>query len=180
MSAAILIQEVQMTTIRKAGVSDSEKLAALGAASFTETFAHLYSAENLARFLEGHHSEPVWRTALADPAVDVWIAEDASGRALAYMQTAPCSLPAPDLEADAGELSRLYVLAEAQGLGLGRALLDIGLRILEQKFGAAYLSVWSENIRAQRIYEARGFRKVADYKYMVGDHADDEWIMKRF
>lgn len=169
-----------MASIRKAGVEDAGKLAALGAATFAETFAHLYSAENLSRFLEESHSVPVWRATLADPAVDVWVAETAEGRALAYAQTARCTLPAPELEADAGELSRLYVLAEAQGEGLGRALLDLALENLGQKFKATYLSVWSENFRAQRIYEARGFRKVADYKYMVGDHADDEWVMKRF
>ena len=90
----------------------------------------------------------------------------------------PCSLPAPDMGANAGELARLYVLNEAQGAGLGRELLRGAMTYLEQRFSEIYLSVYAENFRAQKIYAALGFRKVHDYFYMVGNHADPEWIMR--
>jgi ribosomal protein S18 acetylase RimI-like enzyme len=79
---------------------------------------------------------------------------------------------------NAGELGRLYVLSEAQGTGLGRVLLEGALNYLTRAFDEVYLSVYAENFRAQKIYAGRGFRKIHDYFYMVGGHADPEWIMR--
>jgi len=180
-AAAFSIQGVRMTmTIRSAGEADAPLLAEIGAATFVETFGHLYSNANLSRFLEDHHSAHVWQAILADEKCAAWLAFDRQGNSLAYALVGPCTLPVENLEANAGELSRLYVKRRAQGTGIGRALLDLALAKLEDDFEAVYLSVWSENVRAQQIYAARGFRKVAEYKYMVGDHADDEWIMRKF
>jgi ribosomal protein S18 acetylase RimI-like enzyme len=39
--------------------------------------------------------------------------------------------------------------------------------------------VWSENTRALRFYAEYGFTKLGQYQFMVGDHADQEWIMRR-
>jgi hypothetical protein len=35
-----------------------------------------------------------------------------------------------------------------------------------------HLSVWSENLDAQRFYRRHGFDRVADVAFPVGDHVD--------
>jgi ribosomal protein S18 acetylase RimI-like enzyme len=66
---------------------------------------------------------------------------------------------------------------EAQGLGAGRALLDAALEWLGGR--RIWLGVWSGNGRAQRVYEKRGFVKVGEYRFRVGETLDEELIFRR-
>lgn len=164
--------------IRPALEEDADALAALGAETFMATFGHLYKEKDSNAFLAKNHSAAVYARLLADPDYGVWIAEDEKGEAIGYAVAGPCSLPVPDIPANSGELSRLYLKKGVQGAGLGARLLDIALDFLRDRFEHVYLSVYAENVVAQRLYERSGFVKIHDYFYMVGDHADPEWIME--
>jgi ribosomal protein S18 acetylase RimI-like enzyme len=165
-------------TIREAFEEDAAALSALGAETFISTFGHLYSRDNLDKFLKKGHSVEVYRKLAGDPESGVWIAEDAEGKPVGYAVAGPCTLPAPDMPPRSGELSRLYLLRQAQGTGLGARLLETALDFLRDRFEHVYLSVYRDNAVAQRLYQRYGFVKIHDYFYMVGDHADPEWIMK--
>ncbi|MEQ8751584.1 MAG: GNAT family N-acetyltransferase, partial [Amphiplicatus sp.] len=115
---------------------------------------------------------------LNDAAWAIWIAEQ-DGVPFGYSVAGPCTLPVPDMPESAGELSRLYLLKQSQGSGEGGRLLKVTLDWLEERFKHVYLSVYSENYGAQRLYARHGFEKICDYFYMVGEHADPEWIMER-
>ena len=69
-------------TIRRARADEAEALAALGAATFTATFGHLYSRSNLEKFLAKNHSPAAYRDVLADARSAVWIAENAGERSV--------------------------------------------------------------------------------------------------
>lgn len=107
----------------------------------------------------------------------MWIAADREGP-VGYTCVGPCTLPMPDLPELSGELGRLYLLQRGQGAGVGKLLLDRALNFLEEHFEHIFLSVYAENRKAQEIYARRGFVKVHDYEFMVGNHADPEWIMQ--
>lgn len=164
--------------IRPATPDDEARLALLGADTFVATFGHLYSRENLEKFLEKNHSGRAYRALLHDPAYATWIADTRAGAPVGYAVAGPCTLPVPDMPANSGELVRLYLLNEAKGAGLGARLLDTALEFLRERFAHVYLSVYRDNSVAQRLYERFGFVKVHDYFYMVGDHADPEYIME--
>ena len=166
-----------MTKIRAATAADAELLSRLGAATFTASFGHLYCAENLRRFLEKSHAIGVYRDLFSDENCGIWIAENEAGEAVGYAVAGPCSLPVPDMPQSAGELARLYLVKHAQGAGLGAAMLKIAMDFLKARFEHVYLSVYAENFPAQKLYQRHGFKKLCDYFYMVGDHADPEWIM---
>ncbi|MGV6820092.1 MAG: N-acetyltransferase family protein [Parvularcula sp.] len=164
-------------TVMAAQPADVPDLVFLGRQTFSETFGHLYTEQDLALFLEESHSEAVYAHSVAAADTGVWIARDEAGVPLAYCVAGPNGIPAPNAPAEAGELKRLYVRAEGQGRGLGTQLLQIGLDWLRaQGFAPLYISVFSENLGAQRLYAAYGFSKVGEYKYMVGTHADREFI----
>lgn len=167
-----------MVAIRRAKLDDAETLAWLGAATFTETFGHLYKKEDLSVFLEKSHSRTAYEVILADPAMAVWLAETETGEAVGYAVAGPCSLPVPNMPENSGELARLYLLKEHQGGGLGPRMAEAALEWLKENFEYIYLSVYAENFRAQRLYQRLGFVKIHDYFYMVGNHADPEWIME--
>ncbi|MEL6366215.1 MAG: GNAT family N-acetyltransferase, partial [Pseudomonadota bacterium] len=51
--------------------------------------------------------------------------------------------------------------------------------LAEAGFAPVYLSVFSENTGAQRLYARHGFEKAGEYDFMVGDHPDREFIFRR-
>jgi ribosomal protein S18 acetylase RimI-like enzyme len=164
--------------IRRAIAADAPTLSRIGTASFIETFGHLYKEEDLLAFLAKNHAAETYQGLLVDPDFALWIAETSDGEAVAYCVAGPCSLPVPDMPPKSGELARLYLLAAHKGQGLGVKMLDIALAWLKERYDHVYLSVYYKNVRAQKLYQGRGFVKIHDYFYMVGDHADPEWIME--
>ena len=161
---------------RHAAASDAAALASLGRRTFSETFGHLYSPENLGAFLR-NHSEQSWAGELADPELSVRVAE-ANGEFVAYAKVGPPTLPfeprGPSLE-----LRQFYVLKPWQGQGVSRQLMRW---VIEEVKGRGdrdlYLSVFVDNHRARRFYERFGFKIVGSFQFMVGNHADEDHLMR--
>ncbi|MGC1300967.1 MAG: GNAT family N-acetyltransferase [Caulobacteraceae bacterium] len=169
--------------IRPAKPEDAAPLSQLSQVTFRETFlegfAIPYPPQDMAAFVEASYSLPATAARLADPAQANWVAER-DGRLLAYANAGPCHLPHPDARPEHGELYRIYVLREAQGLGLGAKLLQLSMDWLEQTFeGPLWLGVWSGNVKAQRLYAAHGFAKAGEYEFPVGAWRDHEFIFRR-
>ena len=167
-------------TIRRATPADAAVLAELGATTFVETFGHLYSPEDLRAFLDDSHAIEAYADALADPRYALWIAEDATGRAIGYAQAGPCGLPHADVRPEDGELKRLYVRAGIQNAGTGRALMDAAMAwLLRAGPRTLWISVWSENLGAQRFYARYGFAFAGEYAFIVGEQRDREFMYRR-
>jgi ribosomal protein S18 acetylase RimI-like enzyme len=164
-------------TLREVTEADAPLIAALFRESFTETFGHLYAAEDLAAFLASKTPADFARE-IADPAFHFQLAVSADGNPLGFVKLGPPDFP---VETPPGtiELRQIYVIERATGQGIGAKLMDwatdrarlIGARHLQ-------LSVFIDNARARRFYEKRGFSVIASYKFMVGNHADEDLIMR--
>ena len=165
--------------IRRAGLDDAPALATLGARTFIESFGQLYSAEDLQAFLDESHTAAAYERLLADPRYALWLAE-ADGRAIGYAMAGPCGLPHAEVAPGDGELKRLYLLASAQGGGIGAGLFGQALEWLERDGPRTlWISVWSENFGAQRFYARYGFEHVGEYEFIVGQQRDREFIFRR-
>lgn len=175
-----MMNPVIYPAIRRATASDSRSLAELGATTFIETFGHLYSREDLERFLAESHSENAWKNKLGNSDFAIWIAELENATPIGFIVTGPCKLPVEKIEPMAGEIQQLYVLGEFHNLRLGSKLMGIGLEWLEaQGRTPLYVGVWSENYGAQRFYGRYGFEKFSEYGFPVGETVDREFILKR-
>ncbi len=97
---------------RNATAADAALLSRIGAESFTETFGHLYTPENLAAFLKTHSVEN-WTTELSDPRFAIRLAEQ-DGEPVAFAKIGPPGLPF-EVTGPTAELRQFYVL------GPGRA-----------------------------------------------------------
>ena len=165
-------------TYRNATVADAALLSRLGAETFTETFGHLYTPENLAAFLTNHAVEN-WERELADPRYTIRLAEQ-DGQAVAFAKLGPPGLPFA-VTGPTAELKQFYVLKPWHGTGVAPALMD---RVLSESrargAGQLFLSVFVDNHRAQRFYARYGFEAVGSYAFMVGTHADEDIIMRAF
>ena len=171
------------TTLRAAGADDAAPLAGLKLAAFRETFiegfAIPYPPYDRARFEQTSYSLATVAAELGDPEKATWVVE-ADGALLGYAHVGPCKLPHPEVGAWAGELYQLYLLKSAQGLGLGKQLMDIAFaHLAATRPGPIWLGVWSGNLKAQAFYAALGFAKVGEYQFPVGAWRDDEFIYRR-
>jgi len=165
-------------TIRRARPCDAEALAAIGARTFTETFAHLYPPADLETFLAEAYDVARTRADLDDPRKAAWLVE-ADGQVIGYAQVGPCGLPHPEVTDTCGELKRFYFLRDWQNRGMGGRLFAEAMAWLEANFGDLWIGVWSENHGAQRFYARQGFEKVGEYGFRVGGTVDHEFILRR-
>ncbi len=167
-------------SIRRARGEDAIALAALGRATFVETFGHLYAHEDLAAFLGSVHSAATYERLLSQPEIAIWLAGPVDRQYVGYLVAGPCKLPVPDREESAGEIRQLYLRRAAQGRGLGTRLLVTAFEWLAANGRAPlYVGVWSQNFGAQRLYYRHGFEKIGEYDFPVGRHLDREFILKR-
>lgn len=165
-----------MIAYRDATPADAEALAALFAETFTATFGHLYTPANLAAFL-ATADRAAWEAELADPRFRVRLAEE-DGVAIGYAKLGPPKLPVTP-RGPSAELRQLYVRAAWHGGGVAAALMDWAIATARE--GGAqdlYLSVFVENERAKRFYARLGFERIGTYAFMVGDHADEDDLMR--
>jgi ribosomal protein S18 acetylase RimI-like enzyme len=160
---------------------DVPALSELACACFTETFGHLYPPQDLEAFLHESYAPAVLANEVED-ADYFWRVVYEDERMIAYLMCAPVGLPHRDADpASEGELKRLYVRQSHQGRGLGKILMDMALEHLSARYSGAaqWIGVWSENHRAQMLYQAYGFEKVGDYEFRVGETMDAEFILRK-
>ena len=162
---------------RDATAADLPAIDAVFRKSFCDTFAHLYDPEDLASFL-GKFTHEAWEEEFNDPLYSFRVAE-ADGQILGFVKVGPSTLPI-DTEAPAIELRQLYILSGYHGVGIAHALMDWALEESRRR-GAQeiYLTVYTDNHRAKRFYDRYGFEAVGRYHFMVGNHADEDIIMRK-
>jgi diamine N-acetyltransferase len=171
--------ETSVPIVRRAAVEDAAELAGIAAATFVETFGHLYPPEDLQVFLAKTYAVENCRNQLANPTMGVWLAS-VHGELAGFIVVGRCKLPVENLEPTAGEVQQLYVYSRHHNLRIGSHLMDTALAWLASEGRAPlYVGVWSENHGAQRFYGRYGFEKCGEYGFPVGDTVDHEFILKR-
>lgn len=167
-------------TLRLATPADANALADLGRRAFVAKFGHLYSAENLARFLDDTHSQAKVLKELADPAMRIAVIEQDGALASFCKIIRTSTLPAHTDAVSPMELKQLYTDPDLIGRGHGARLMEWAQA---QAQGCAademQLSVYADNPGAQAFYRRFGFEKVADIEFWVGDHCDPEFMFAK-
>lgn len=164
-----------MTGTRDATPDDLPAIDLLFRDSFVATFGHLYQPKDLAAFFAGFTPE-AWRHEY-DSDHQFRVAEDAAGL-MGYAKIANLTLPA-ETSARSIELRQLYVIERAKGSGVAQELMDWVIASARAR-GAeeVWLSVYCDNHRARRFYERYGFEMQGRYAFMVGDHEDEDHLMR--
>lgn len=162
---------------RDATEADAQALAAFARQIWVETFAHVnYPPADLAAYLDKSFGAAVQRAEIADADTRYRLAFDDDGLAGFCMMGA---LGMPVEEAGALELHRLYVHDRAKGQGVADALMDDCIAWARDRGAPSlYLSVWENNVRAQRFYRRYGFADYSEWDFMVGDTADRDLIWR--
>lgn len=164
-------------TLRLANSADAATIADLGRRAFVAKFGHLYSAENLARFLDDAHTQAKVLKELADPQVRVALIEQNSAIASFCKIIRASSLPTRTAAKSPMELKQLYTDPDLIGRGHGARLMEWALaQAQDWEADEMQLSVYADNPQAQAFYRKFGCEKVADIEFWVGDHCDPEFM----
>jgi ribosomal protein S18 acetylase RimI-like enzyme len=155
---------------------DAQAIDTLFRKSFCDTFAHLYRPEDLEAFLS-QFTRDAWESELTDERYAFQIAE-ADGVPVGYVKLGPPQLPV-EPRGQSIELRQFYLLHEWRGSGVAHALMDWAMEEARVRGARGmYLTVFNDNHRAKRFYERYGFEAVGSYKFMVGNQADEDIIMR--
>lgn len=165
-----------MTALQLATREDADAISAFANGSFTHTFGHIYDPSDLRAFLAGWNPPERVRTQIADPGYAIALVRDDAGAILGYIKMGPVDfdLPADQPGANAVELHQLYVAEAAKGTGVAAALMEWGIGWARERASILYLSVFTENDRAQAFYRRYGFYDVGRNAFRVGNHIDED------
>ncbi|MCL3777238.1 MULTISPECIES: GNAT family N-acetyltransferase [unclassified Actinomyces] len=169
--------------IRPATREDLPALRALSIETFCQTFARLYTPEDLEAFLAETYSEAALTALLDDPAHRFLLCEeedDGAATAVGYVLAGPCDLEHEDVRPGDGEVKRLYLRRTHQGGGRGAALMDAAMQwLLADGPRVLWLGVWEDNVGAQRFYQRFGFTQAGEHVFLVGAHEDRDLVYRR-
>jgi ribosomal protein S18 acetylase RimI-like enzyme len=164
-------------TCRDATPDDAAALADLFARCFTETFGHLYRPDDLEAFLASVTAE-TFAEELGSPDFVIRVAETGS-RLIGFAKIGPSAVPI-ETPPETAELRQIYVLRPWHGRGVAQQLYDWAEEeARRRRHKHLQLTVYIENERARRFYERRGFVGIGRYDFMVGNHADEDIVMRK-
>lgn len=171
---------------------DEDQLATLtkiARETFVDTFGHLYTTQNLDQYIKDRLSLGAIINEWSDAQTRFYLVQDESNKSVGYIKHIENSqkylehLP-KEVERPTHSLllERFYFIPEAQGKGIAHRAMQAWLERVTQdaSLDALHLSVWEENVKAQRFYHRYGFDYSGTFGYIVGDQEDTEYIyMKR-
>jgi ribosomal protein S18 acetylase RimI-like enzyme len=154
-------------TIRRGQRKDIVPLSELAKTTYASAFGHSLNPADLAAHLEANLSESCFEEFLEE---DTIVVAEHDSRLIGFIQIGVVwpETDDDDFSPEDAELRRVYVLADFQGRGTGRQLIDAAFR--EPCFSAArdiYLDVWENNPRARLLYESYGFRVIGKRPFKV-------------
>ena len=165
-----------MTAVQLAKPADAEAIAAFANGSFTHTFGHIYDPADLSAFLADWNPPDRVRAQIASDDYDIGLVRGAAGALLGYIKMGPVDFELPEGQPADGavELHQLYVAEAAKGTGVAAALMDWGIAWARERASILYLTVFTENDRAQAFYRRYGFTDVGRNAFRVGNHIDED------
>lgn len=159
-------------------VLDAENLALLARRTFVDTFGHLYNSENLHNYLRHAYDVEKIRQELQNSDVAYQVAI-ANNQLIGYCKVSAMTLPIQHDASACMELRQLYILKPYWGSDAAPHLMQWVFEQAKMRaVNSIYLGVYSDNLRAQRFYARYGFQRVGEYHFMVGTHADLEFILR--
>jgi ribosomal protein S18 acetylase RimI-like enzyme len=144
-------------TVRDATVDDAPGIARVHTRTWQIAYDHVFPTHRLAGIVEEHRAEQ-WRVMLAKPESRVHtVVVDDEDAVAGFANFGPTQDPEASPE-HVAELYAVYVLPEAWGRGIGRALMgEVLARLRADGYREAILWVIEDNPRTRRYYERAGW-----------------------
>ncbi len=167
-------------SIRRAGPDDAAALAAVGTATFLESYAGVIDGRAIVRHCAERQSAQAHAAALGAPGHALWLAEvEPAAAPVGYLHLSPPDLPIVTRPGDL-EIKRIYALSRWRGRGIGARLLAEAERYARAA-GAErlLLGVYKGNALALGFYDRVGFTRAGERLFDVGGAVYEDWVLEK-
>lgn len=167
-----------ITTVIRADASHAATIATIGKKSFRNAFEHLFhSREELFEYLERTY-EPVKLAKSIRKENNIYLLAWQDGEPIGFAKLKKHSLHDQIESIAQMELQKLYVLPEYRGKGGGRAMLkEIMALGAQAKPDYIWLDTHISNVKAIRLYEEHGFKKIGQHFFTIGTQTFEYHVM---
>ena len=168
--ANISIQPVQLNEL--------SVLAQIGEKTFRQTFASSNDPNDLEAYLIEAFAHKQLLLELEKPEASFCFVK-VEGKVVGYLKTNRGTAQTERVEGKTLEIERIYIDADVQGLGLGKALFDHALE--EAKAigaDAVWLGVWEDNPKAIEFYARQGFKAFGEHEFTIGNDVQRDILMR--
>ncbi len=164
--------------IQLATPADADLLVVLGRQTMREAFGADNTEKNLGIYLDLAFTSEKIRDELREARVTFFLAKH-ENEVLGYATLRRSGFKPTRLRGKrAVELQRIYVLQRAQGLGLGRFLMETCLNTARAEgYETLFLGVWEKNYRAQAFYQKLGFQRCGWHYFQFGSERQRDYWM---
>jgi diamine N-acetyltransferase len=165
--------------IRIATRRDAGRLAEIAEQTFRATFGALNRASDMDLHCRSYYGEALQAAEIARPDGLTLLSED-EGRLIGFAQLRWATPPACVPKGSAGEINRLYVVADWHGRGVAQELMRACFAHMQRRGSEViWLGVWERNHRALAFYRKFGFVEVGAHVFPVGTDPQRDIIVAR-
>ncbi|MEO7520309.1 MAG: GNAT family N-acetyltransferase [Gemmatimonas sp.] len=156
---------------------DAEAVSAFARRVFNETFGPLNDALDMSTYMEKAFTKAAQADELAG-ATRYCVIGERDGEIVSYALLRAGSTGTLVSGDSSTEIERFYVDAPWHGRGIADAMMDETMRIARAADAKTiWLGVWSQNARAIRFYEKRGFRDMGSQTFLLGTDLQVDRVM---
>lgn len=140
-------------TIRRMLIEDTKQVQDVAKKSWNATYEGIIPNNIQENFLKGAYNDEMMQKRLSH---SLLLVAEVENKIAGFANFSPVN------EQGQSELSAIYLYPEYQGHGIGTALLDNGIAMLEN-LKEVYLDVEKDNTIGTNFYKAKGFKIVDEY-----------------
>ncbi len=164
---------------RACDVTDVDQLVHLSKSTFIEAFEQYNNPEDFLAYLETAFSKEKIEEELLEKDAVFYFVENGVNT-VGYFKLNENEAQNEFHEAGGMELERIYVVANAQGKGIGAQILKFIIALAEEREKEyLWLGVWEHNPNALRFYQRYGFEKFGTHPYYIGNDKQTDWLLKK-
>lgn len=165
--------------IQKVKIGEVEQLRDISVSTFTETFASVNSAENMANYLANNLSKQKLADELNTTGSEFYFAI-LNQQIIGYLKINTGKAQTELKEANSLEIERIYISKEYHGKKAGQFLYESAVQIAAEKSADyIWLGVWEHNRRAISFYRKNGFVEFDKHSFMLGDDEQTDIMMRK-
>ncbi len=165
-------------TVRRALAEEYKTIAAIGKATFYETWRSMNTEEDMQSYMAEAFNEQKIKADLED-AGNIFLLAEVDGKPIGYAKLRADRNYDEFKDSTAIEMERIYVYKEYHKKKAGKALMDESIRIAkEQNNDWLWLGVYTGNFKAISFYEQYGFVVFGKKVFKLGNAEDCDFLMK--
>lgn len=165
--------------IRLCTAADLDVLQQIAYTTYRETFGPMNTEETMEKYLHAAFNKEHLRGELTNRRCTFYFLY-ADTHLAGYLKVNEAPAQTDINDPDSIEIERFYIKKEYQGKGLGGALMEHALRLVEKKKKRyVWLGVWEKNTAALSFYTTMGFQEAGRHTFRMGDEVQTDLIMKK-